>query len=132
MNHKPILSRTPVVVALAVLCNVLWGSAIPFINLGYKLFEIPSGDTQTQILFAGVRFFLAGFLTILFASVPKKALVRVRKENFPVGLDGEQRIKALVCGVMAASSWAGVILKSCSMPAWMMTGVASAIFTISG
>jgi len=81
MDNKPLLSRAPVVIALAILCNALWGSAIPFINLGYRLFQIPSGETQTQILFAGVRFFLAGFLTILFTSVPRKSLVRVRREN---------------------------------------------------
>jgi len=69
------------VIGLAILCNMLWGSAIPFINLGYRLFQIPSGDTAAQILFAGCRFFLAGFLTILFTSVPRKTLVRVKKEN---------------------------------------------------
>ena len=81
MNNKPLLSKAPVVIALAILCNALWGSAIPFINLGYRYFNIPSGETQTQILFAGVRFFLAGFLTILFTSIPKKTLLRVKKQN---------------------------------------------------
>ncbi len=80
-DKKPILSQTPVVIGLAILCNALWGSAIPFINLGYRLFDIPSGETATQILFAGCRFFLAGALTILFASLPKKTLVRPKREN---------------------------------------------------
>jgi len=81
MQNKPLLSRAGVVIALAILCNVLWGSAIPCINLGYRLFQIPSGETASQILFAGCRFFLAGFLTILFTSVPRKTLVRVKREN---------------------------------------------------
>jgi len=81
MNDKPLLSRAPVVIALAILCNVLWGSAIPFINLGYKLFRIPAGETATQIFFAGVRFFLAGALTILFTSIPRRTLVRVKRRN---------------------------------------------------
>lgn len=80
-DKKPFLAQTPAVIGLAILCNALWGSAIPFINLGYKLFAIPSGETATQILFAGCRFFLAGALTILFASLPKKALVRPKREN---------------------------------------------------
>ena len=75
MEKKPLLARGPVVIGLAIMCNALWGSAIPFINLGYKLFAIPSGAITTQILFAGCRFFLAGLLTILFASVQKKTLV---------------------------------------------------------
>lgn len=80
-EEKPLLARTPVVIGLAILCNALWGSAIPFINLGYRLFDIPSGATATQILFAGCRFFLAGALTILFASIPRKTLVRPKREN---------------------------------------------------
>ena len=70
-----------VVVLLAILCNMLWGSAIPFINLGYRLFAIPAGATATQILFAGCRFFLAGLLTILFTSIPQRKIVRPKKEN---------------------------------------------------
>ena len=69
------------VILLAILCNMLWGSAIPFINLGYKLFEIPAGETATQILFAGCRFFLAGLLTIVFTSIPQRKLMRPKKEN---------------------------------------------------
>ena len=81
MEKKPLLAQTPVVIGLAILCNALWGSAIPFINLGYRLFEIPSGETATQIVFAGCRFFLAGLLTILFTSVGRRALVKVQREN---------------------------------------------------
>ena len=81
MEKKPLLSRGPVVVGLAILCNMLWGSAIPFINLGYKLFEIPAGQPATQIVFAGCRFFLAGLLTILFASASQRRIVRPKKQN---------------------------------------------------
>lgn len=82
MNEKqPLLARGPVVIALAVLCNMLWGSAIPFINLGYRLFDIPSGETATQILFAGCRFFLAGALTILFTSMIQRRPVRPKRAN---------------------------------------------------
>ena len=76
-----IFARPMVAVLCAIGCNMLWGSAIPFINLGYKLFAIPSGAITMQILFAGCRFFLAGLLTILFASMQKKTLVVPRKKN---------------------------------------------------
>ena len=55
----------------AVACNLLWGSAIPFINIGYGHFGITGGDTGSQLLFAGCRFFLAGVLTVLFRSVTR-------------------------------------------------------------
>ena len=48
---------TPVcAVLLAIFCNVLWGSAFPFIKLGYRLFSIDSGNTASIFCFAGVRF----------------------------------------------------------------------------
>ena len=52
--------QKPVVVWLgAMLCCFLWGSAFPCIKIGYKLWEINSLDTASQILFAGMRFLLA-------------------------------------------------------------------------
>ena len=56
-KKEPLLARPLVVTLLAILCNALWGSAIPFINLGYRLFGVASGETATQIFFAGCRFF---------------------------------------------------------------------------
>ena len=56
----------------AVFCNLLWGSAIPFINVGYRLFGIGSGETGSQMLFAGCRFLLAGIMTVLFRSLTLK------------------------------------------------------------
>ena len=54
---------------MAISCCLLWGSAFPCIKLGYQLFDIPSGDSSSQILFAGIRFTLAGILVILAGSV---------------------------------------------------------------
>lgn len=53
-------------VALAILCNCLWGSAFPFIKMGYRLFAIDSADTASILCFAGVRFMLAAVLVWLF------------------------------------------------------------------
>ena len=80
-NH--ILTRTVIVVIAAMFCCLLWGSAFPCIKLGYQLFEIPAGDSATQILFAGIRFALAGVLTILAGSVLQKKLLMPAKESLP-------------------------------------------------
>ena len=80
-EKQPLLARAGVVTLLAILCNALWGSAIPFINLGYRLFEIPAGETATQIFFAGIRFFISGVMTILITSVAGKRFVRPKAEN---------------------------------------------------
>ncbi len=46
------------------------------------MFNIPSGAVGSQFLFAGIRFTLAGILTILFGSIlSKKILVPKKKES---------------------------------------------------
>ena len=67
-RNKAFMTKTAVVWLGALLCCALWGSAFPCIKIGYRLFEIPSEDTATQILFAGIRFTLAGVLAILIGS----------------------------------------------------------------
>lgn len=83
MEKKPYLTRPLVVALLAGFCCLLWGSAVPFINLGYRLFAIESGQTATQILFAGCRFMLAGALTVAFASIGQRRFVRPRAGSWP-------------------------------------------------
>ena len=73
-------SKTIFVWLTAGFCCLLWGSAFPSIKIGYRLFQIDSGDTASIILFAGLRFFLAGVLTILiFSLAERKPLLPSRK-----------------------------------------------------
>ena len=65
------MRKTWVVCLLAMVCCALWGSAFPCIKVGYRLFQIDSADTATQILFAGCRFTIAGIMVILFGSIPQ-------------------------------------------------------------
>lgn len=72
---KSKLSKTAVMVPLALLCCFLWGSAFPMVKTGYELFGVAENDTASQILFAGMRFALAGILVIIFGSaIAKKPL----------------------------------------------------------
>lgn len=54
---------------LACLCCLLWGSATPAIKIGYEWFHIGASDIASRILFAGVRFVIAGVLTVIFGSM---------------------------------------------------------------
>lgn len=54
---------------LACLCCLLWGSATPAIKIGYEMFNIGADQVASRILFAGVRFILAGILTAIFGSI---------------------------------------------------------------
>ena len=61
-QKQNILTKTGIVALLACVCCVLWGSAIPVIKTGYNLMQVDSADTASQIVFAGIRFTLAGIL----------------------------------------------------------------------
>ena len=59
----------------AILANLLWGSASPCIKLVYQLFQISSDAVMSQIFFAGIRFTLAGVLTVIFGSLTEHRLL---------------------------------------------------------
>ncbi len=69
---KIIMTKTPVMVFCAIICCALWGSAFPCIKIGYELFGIGNDDAFSQILFAGIRFFLAGIFTVLTGSIAER------------------------------------------------------------
>ncbi len=80
-----IRTKTSFVCLIAGICSFLWGSAFPFIKIGYSLFEIPSDDTGTQILFAGIRFTIAGILAVIIGSISsRKLLIPEKKDIAPV------------------------------------------------
>lgn len=83
MKNKKLLSNTIIVWLVAALCCLLWGSAFPMIKVGYFFLDIPSSDTGSIILFAGVRFLIAGLLTIAIFSVVEHKLLLPRKESIP-------------------------------------------------
>ena len=63
-----------------MLCCALWGSATPFIKTGYELM-LPEKDVASTILFAGIRFFLAGAITVLIYSIGRNKFLYPKKEN---------------------------------------------------
>lgn len=63
------LTKTPIVILLATLCCALWGSAFPFVKIGYRLFHIGSDAASQQLLFAGIRFMLSGFMVLLVSGI---------------------------------------------------------------
>ena len=83
LQKKPSIFQNPIVLILsALLCCALWGSATPFIKTGYELL-LPEKDVPSTILFAGVRFTLAGILTVLIYSVTRRKVIYPKKENLP-------------------------------------------------
>ena len=95
---------------LAIFCCLLWGSAFATIKVGYELFEI--SGTGSQILFAGLRFIIAGILVISTICIKNKKLMYPKRRSlamvckislcqtflqyifFYVGLAGTTAVKA--------------------------------------
>ncbi len=59
-------------VVLALTVSALWGSLFPCIKIGYREFAVASWDVASILLFAGLRFFLSGFLLVGAYSVRQK------------------------------------------------------------
>ncbi len=83
MKKNNILTKKAWVITLAAFCCLLWGSAFPSIKIGYKLWDIGSDDRMAQILFAGMRFFLAGILTILIGSCISRRILLPKRSSLP-------------------------------------------------
>lgn len=66
----------------ALVCCLLWGSAFPSIKIGYSLFQIESTQIASQILFAGIRFFLAGILTVIIGSITRGKILIPKKVSW--------------------------------------------------
>ena len=73
----------------AAVCTFLWGSAFPFIKFGYAAFAVEG--PFSQILFAGLRFALAGLLLL--------AVLTVRGRRVPVPPKGS-RLSVLRLGLV--------------------------------
>ena len=87
MTQKNDIKRfftSPIVIVIgAMICCALWGSATPFIKMGYKImFEGGKPDVQSTILFAGIRFAAAGFITIAIYSIAREKLLYPKPENY--------------------------------------------------
>lgn len=82
-QKNSVWTKIPVVFAAAFACCFLWGSASPAIKIGYAMFSIGADDLFSRILFAGVRFMIAGVMVILFGSLMQRSFLRPTWKNFP-------------------------------------------------
>ena len=77
----------PLTAALAIACCALWGSAFAFVKLGYELWSIASDSPAQQVLFAGMRFSLAGVFVLAGTSVARRKLpLPTRADLAPIAL----------------------------------------------
>lgn len=81
MKENKKLFQKPIVLTLsALLCCALWGSATPSMKILLSLL-ISDGSIPSTILLAGVRFLMAGIITVAIYSIARKKLLVFKKEN---------------------------------------------------
>lgn len=81
-SKDTLLTKAWVVCLLAMVCCFLWGSAFPCIKTGYRMLDIKSGEYASQILFAGIRFALAGILVIVTNSIIRRKAILPKKTGY--------------------------------------------------
>lgn len=82
-QKQHIMQKTSVVWLGALICCALWGSAFPCIKIGYGLFAISSDAVATQILFAGLRFTIAGIMVIIIGSILNRQWLLPKRDTVP-------------------------------------------------
>lgn len=81
LNKVKTFTNRKFVIIIAVLCCFLWGSAFPAVKIGYKLFNISNTDIPSELLFAGIRFTLAGIIVLIFSVLTGNNTFKISKKN---------------------------------------------------
>lgn len=62
---KKLLINPLSAVFIAVFCSILWGSAFPVLKISYIELQMAADDVIAKMVFAGIRFLIAGVLVLL-------------------------------------------------------------------
>ena len=74
-KNTSIFQRPVWVVVFALSAAVAWGWAYPLIKLGFAEFGITQAMTGSKMLFAGIRFMLAGAVVLAIAAATRRRVV---------------------------------------------------------
>ncbi|WP_428908210.1 DMT family transporter [Niallia sp. Krafla_26] len=78
---KSIFQNKWAVIGFAAICAFLWGSAFPVLKISNIELKIASGDPIAQIVFAGMRFLLAGLILLFFLFITKRKSLMIRRSH---------------------------------------------------
>ncbi|WP_234978467.1 DMT family transporter [Bacillus tuaregi] len=69
------------IIGMAIFCSILWGSAFPVLKVSYIELHLAANDTMAQIVFAGLRFLLAGLILLLFLFFTNRSQLLVKRSH---------------------------------------------------
>lgn len=78
---KSIFQNKWAVIGFAAICAFLWGSAFPVLKISNIELQIASDDPIAQIVFAGIRFLLAGLILLVFLFFTNRKGLKVRRSH---------------------------------------------------
>lgn len=61
--------KQSVIALVATICGLLWGSAFPVLKISYMELNMAPEDVFAKMVFAGIRFFLAGAMILVYTRV---------------------------------------------------------------
>ena len=79
MKEKNVFKNNFTLILLAMAATALWGTAFPGVKLGYEWFDI--SNTGSKIMFAGIRFIIAGLMVLGVYVVKYKKIPTLLKEQ---------------------------------------------------
>lgn len=71
------------VIAIAVFCSILWGSAFPVLKLSYHELGMAGDDLTAKIVFAGMRFMMAALLLLFIVFLFDRKALKVSWRQWP-------------------------------------------------
>ena len=80
-SNGEFFTRPTIVLALATLCCLLWGSSYPAIKNGYEMLQIAQHDVPSKLIFAGYRFLIAGLCLVVLAIMLGKPALRLKGQQ---------------------------------------------------
>jgi len=81
MNQHSVFEKKGVMIATALFCCLLWGSAYPSLKITYQL--LGSINEFQKIWLAGLRFTLAGFGVLVFAKLKMRISLKLTAKEMP-------------------------------------------------
>lgn len=81
MTSKHWTQKALYTTAIAIFCNILWGTAFPVLKIVYPIMNIAGGDIAQNIVFISFRFFIAAILLLIYAFVTKLPLFQITNKD---------------------------------------------------
>ncbi|MFC3039988.1 DMT family transporter [Virgibacillus xinjiangensis] len=72
------------VIGIAIFCSILWGSAFPVLKVSYEEMQMAPDDPVAKIVFAGIRFLLAGLIILAGLLFTSRRHLLVTRRQVPV------------------------------------------------